>query len=251
MTETLRVDSLHFSYGDKPVLHGIDLTLRAGELLGLLGPNGAGKTTLMTLMAGLMTPASGRVCIGPHDLAAAPLLARSRLGLVFQSISLDRFMTVSENLLFAGGLQGLSVQAVRQRMVQLCIHLPLESLLNRKVLTLSGGQQRLVDIARALIHAPGVLLLDEPTHGLDVMARQQVWQILNALRQAPGGPSVLVSTHLMDEASACDRVCFMKQGRLLWSGTPQEALAQLPPRDAPLSVPAQSLADWFVWSMGQ
>ena len=251
MSSRLSVQGISFAYTDKPVLDGLDLTLSEGELLGLLGPNGAGKTTLLTLMAGLMQPQQGQIHIGGHHLATAPLLARSQLGLVFQSISLDRFMTVSENLLFAGGLQGLSRRAVQDRIQALSVELKLEPLLHKKVLALSGGQQRLVDITRALIHSPSVLLLDEPTHGLDVMARQQVWAMLNQLRVLPDGPSILVSTHLMDEASTCDRVCFLKQGRLVWTGTPREALAQLPHQPAQTVVPSQSLSDWFVWSMNQ
>lgn len=249
----LAVQGVSFAYGAQPTLSSVSLQIAPGELLGLLGPNGAGKTTLVTLIAGLLQPAAGRMSVQGHDLATAPLLARSQLGLVFQSISLDRLMTVAENLRFAAGLQGLPAQRIAQRMAALSEQLSLTPYLQRTVLTLSGGQQRLVDIARAMMHEPAVLVLDEPTHGLDVMARQQVWTVLDRLRHASGGPAVLVTTHLMDEAAACDRVSFLRKGELLWTGTPAEALAQLPPKppaEAP-HVPVRSLTEWFVWRAGQ
>ncbi|MCE2679052.1 MAG: ABC transporter ATP-binding protein [Burkholderiales bacterium] len=248
----LRVENLNFSYGAQPTLHNLNLQVSAGELFGLLGPNGAGKTTLITLMAGLLAPATGDIFIHQHSVKRERLKVRAELGLVFQSISLDKFMTAQENLYFAGGLYGLSVDSITQRIAELSPLLGLEKLLKRKVVGLSGGQQRMVDIARALIHQPTVLLLDEPTHGLDVAARQQVWSALKQLlKHTPAGrqpPAVLVSTHLMDEAATCDRVCFLKAGEIIWTGTPEEALAQLPERHKTV-VQNASLNDWFLWRL--
>lgn len=240
-----------FAYGETPVLQDVSLSVEPGELHGLLGPNGAGKTTLVTLIAGLLAPGSGAVSVDGHSLAQAPLKARAALGLVFQSISLDRFMTVQENLLFAAGLQGLDAGLAGNRIAALSEQLPIGGFMQRKVVALSGGQQRLVDIARALIHAPRVLVLDEPTHGLDVIARQQVWSVLGELRRGDRAPAILVSTHLMDEAAGCDRVSFLKRGELLWSGTPAEALEQVPEQTGTVTtVASRSLADWFVWRAG-
>lgn len=248
----LKLHGVSFSYGDKPALNDVSWSVPPGSLTGLLGPNGAGKTTLVTLIAGLLQPAAGTVQVAGYCMRTEAVKARSRLGLVFQSISLDRFMRVDENLRFAAGLQGLDTQQATRQIDRLLQILPLAALMQRSVHTLSGGQQRLVDIARALVHAPAVLVLDEPTHGLDVVARQQVWTVLESLRSAPDGPAVLVSTHLMDEAAGCDEVGFLKAGSLLWTGTPAQALEQLPVRSDPQPrAPARSLADWFVWRAGQ
>ncbi len=234
-----------------PVLDGVSLALKAGELFGLLGPNGAGKTTFISLLAGMLKPAQGRICVAGHDLSTHVLAARAQTGLVFQSISLDRFMTVEENLRFAAGLQGMTADIIEERLLELARLLRLQDLLKRKVFTLSGGQQRLVDIARALMHSPLLLVLDEPTHGLDVLARQQVWSTLDGLRRLDNAVAILVSTHLMDEAADCDRVSFLQRGQLMWTGTPQEALMQLPPQTQAPVLPARSLAQWFVWRAGQ
>ena len=166
-TLRLQAHSVRFSWGDRLALNNISLDLHAGEMFGLLGPNGAGKTTLISLIAGLIKPDQGELSVLGHSTHKAADLARKNLGFVFQSVSLDRFMTVEENLFFAAGLQGLDKAQTRSNLAHLFTVFPIEGWLKRTVGSLSGGQKRLVDIARALIHRPGVLILDEPTNNLD------------------------------------------------------------------------------------
>jgi ABC-type multidrug transport system ATPase subunit len=220
----LHAQNLSFSWGDHRALCNINLDLNAGEMFGLLGPNGAGKTTLISLIAGLIKPDQGELSVLGFSTRRAADLARKNLGFVFQSVSLDRFMTVEENLLFAAGLQGLNKTQAKANLAHLYTIFPIQPWLNRSVGSLSGGQKRLVDIARAMVHKPGVLILDEPTTALDV------------------------ATHLMDEASSCDRVGFLNKGELSWLGTPTQALDELPDQSVS-SVRTATLADWFVWKM--
>lgn len=246
-TLRLQAHSVRFSWGDRLALNNISLDLHAGEMFGLLGPNGAGKTTLISLIAGLIKPDQGELSVLGHSTHKAADLARKNLGFVFQSVSLDRFMTVEENLFFAAGLQGLDKAQTRSNLAHLFTVFPIEGWLKRTVGSLSGGQKRLVDIARALIHRPGVLILDEPTTALDVPSKNTVWHTLKTL-QALDGLTIFVATHLMDEASSCDRVGFLNKGELNWLGTPAQALDELPDQSV-TSVRTATLADWFVWKM--
>lgn len=248
-TDTIRLHAqgLYFSWGKHPALKKVSLDLQAGEMFGLLGPNGAGKTTLISLIAGLIEPDQGELSVLGYSTRRAAHLARKHLGFVFQSVSLDRFMTVEENLLFAAGLQGLSKAQTQTNLAHLYTTFPIQPLLKRTVGSLSGGQKRLVDIARAMVHQPGILILDEPTTALDVPSKNTVWETLKTL-QAIDGLTIFVATHLMDEASACDRVGFLHQGELSWLGTPAQALDELPDQSV-TSVRTATLADWFVWKM--
>ena len=243
----LHAQELGFSWGNHLALNNINLDLKTGEMFGLLGPNGAGKTTLISLIAGLITPNRGELSVLGYNTRRNADLARKNLGFVFQSVSLDRFMTVEENLLFAAGLQGLNKVQARANMEHLYTVFPVQSFLKRTVGSLSGGQKRLVDIARAMVHQPGVLILDEPTTALDVPSKNLVWSTLKTL-QTLNGLTILVATHLMDEANTCDRVGFLNQGELSWLGTPAQALDELPDQSV-TSVRTTSLADWFVWKM--
>ncbi|HEX4856142.1 MAG TPA: ABC transporter ATP-binding protein, partial [Limnobacter sp.] len=191
----LQAHDLSFSWAEKPVLQRIHLELHAGEMFGLLGPNGAGKTTLISLIAGLIQPASGEVRVMQHSALTAPDKARRNLGFVFQSVSLDRFMTVQQNLLFAAGLQGLNRQQTGYSLQHLCSLFPIADWLKKPVASLSGGQKRLVDIARAVIHQPKILILDEPTTALDVPSKNRVWDVLKRLQQQEH-TTILVATHL-------------------------------------------------------
>nr|WP_306173634.1 ABC transporter ATP-binding protein [Limnobacter humi] len=249
MVPALACHNLHFSWGPKATLEAVEFNLPPGSLVGLLGPNGAGKTTLISLIAGLIQPANGHVHLQGQDVRILGPKARSQLGFVFQSVSLDRFMRVRDNLHFAAGLQGLSRHASEQRLEALTTVFPIADLLNRTVAGLSGGQQRLVDIARALMHNPAVLILDEPTNALDVPSSQAVWNTLKAL-QFDSGLTILVATHRMDEAGSCDQVVFLNQGRVHWQGTPQEALDQMPNPEL-TSTRAVNLTDWFLWTLDQ
>ncbi len=246
-TIRLHAQGLSFSWGERRALSNVSLDLNAGEMFGLLGPNGAGKTTLISLIAGLITPDQGELSVLGYSTRRAADLARKNLGFVFQSVSLDRFMTVEENLLFAAGLQGLNKMQAKANLAHLYTIFPIQAWLNRTVGSLSGGQKRLVDIARAMVHKPGVLILDEPTTALDVPSKNTVWQTLKTL-QAIDGLTIFIATHLMDEASSCDRVGFLNQGELSWLGTPAQALDELPDQSV-TSVRTATLADWFVWKM--
>jgi len=248
-TDTIRLHAqgLYFSWGKHPALKKVSLDLQAGEMFGLLGPNGAGKTTLISLIAGLIAPDQGELSVLGYSTRRSAHLARKNLGFVFQSVSLDRFMTVEENLLFAAGLQGLNKAQTEANLAHLYTIFPIQQWLKRTVGSLSGGQKRLVDIARAMVHQPGVLILDEPTTALDVPSKNSVWETLKTL-QAIDGLTIFVATHLMDEASTCDRVGFLNQGELNWLGTPAQALDELPDQSVS-SVRTVTLADWFVWKM--
>jgi ABC-2 type transport system ATP-binding protein len=246
-TTRLHARNLQFSWGDRLALNKVSLDLEAGEMFGLLGPNGAGKTTLISLIAGLIAPDEGELSVLGYSTRRAADLARKNLGFVFQSVSLDRFMTVEENLMFAAGLQGLKKAQAKANLAHLFTIFPIQAWLNRTVGSLSGGQKRLVDIARAMVHQPGVLILDEPTTALDVPSKNTVWETLKTL-QAVDGLTIFVATHLMDEASSCDRVGFLNKGELNWLGTPTQALDELPDQSV-TSVRTATLADWFVWKM--
>lgn len=248
----LHAQRLCFAWGDrtsKPALSEVSLDIQAGEMFGLLGPNGAGKTTLISLIAGLIQPNSGELAVMGYSTRRHASAARSQLGFVFQSVSLDRFMTVEDNLHFAAGLQGLSKAQIRDQLARLYTVFPIETWLKKPVGSLSGGQKRLVDIARALIHQPKVLILDEPTTALDVPSKNKVWETLKTLQEREH-ITILVATHLMDEASGCDRVGFLNQGQLNWVGTPHEALDELPDQRVS-TVRTTTLADWFVWKMNK
>ncbi|HEY1058263.1 MAG TPA: ABC transporter ATP-binding protein [Limnobacter sp.] len=239
--------SLSYAWGQQTALQQVDFQIPKGHLVGLLGPNGAGKTTLISLIAGLLRPGNGNVELQGQDIGALGPAARGQLGFVFQSVSLDRFMCVTDNLRFAAGLQGMSAKACDQRVEALMELVPIAPLLNRTVAGLSGGQQRLVDIARALIHTPNVLILDEPTNALDVPSKDAVWRTLTRL-QAEAGLTLLVATHRMDEAGSCDAVVFLNQGRVHWQGTPAQALQQMPAQCVTATRPV-NLTDWFVWTL--
>jgi ABC-2 type transport system ATP-binding protein len=243
----LHAQNLSFSWGDHRALCNINLDLNTGEMFGLLGPNGAGKTTLISLIAGLIKPDQGELSVLGFSTRRAADQVRKNLGFVFQSVSLDRFMTVEENLLFAAGLQGLNTTQTKANLAHLYTIFPIQPWLKRTVGSLSGGQKRLVDIARAMVHKPGVLILDEPTTALDVPSKNTVWQTLKTLQEKEG-LTILIATHLMDEASSCDRVGFLNKGELSWLGTPAQALDELPDQSVS-SVRTATLADWFVWKM--
>jgi ABC-2 type transport system ATP-binding protein len=165
-------------YGDTRALDALDLTVPSGSMIGLLGPNGAGKTTAMLLLATLLAPSRGHAAILGHDVTRARAAVRRRLGLVFQEPSIDGLLTVAENLRFAGGLMGLGGAALRRAVADAIARTGLETHAARPARQLSGGWRRLADIARATLHRPDVLILDEPTVGLDPEHRERVWRFL-------------------------------------------------------------------------
>jgi ABC-2 type transport system ATP-binding protein len=215
------LDGLTHSYGERLALDRLSFEVRAGEIFGLLGPNGSGKTTLFRILSTLMTPTGGNATIQGFDVAREPNKVRQQIGIVFQARSLDIKLTVAENLKHQGHLYGLKGAHLKRRIEEVLSRVGLLDRAKDAVETLSGGMQRRVELAKGLIHAPSVLLLDEPSTGLDPGARRDVWQYLRMLRDEEG-VSVLVTTHLMEEAEHCDRLAILSEGKLVALGSPLE-----------------------------
>ena len=220
------IAGLHHWYGDREALGGIDLQIHAGEMFGLLGPNGGGKTTLFRLLATLVPPMTGQVHIFTYDLARAAARVRAHLGVVFQHPSLDGKLTVMENLQHHGRLYGLRGNSLRQRAGQVLQQVGLQERRHDLVETLSGGLQRRVELAKAFLHAPALLLLDEPSTGLDPGARLDFTAHLEHLRDQHG-TTILLTTHNLEEAERCNRVGILHQGRLVAVGTPNALKARV------------------------
>lgn len=217
-------DHVRKSYGDHEALKGISFTIGRSEVVGLLGPNGAGKSTLFQIAAGLFAPDGGAVDVFGLDYKrhASDILAR--LGVVFQARSLDLDMTVNANLKFHGQLFGLSGKLLTSRIAEVTELLEVADLLKRPVRTLSGGNQRRVEIARALLNKPDLLLMDEPSVGLDATTRRKLVDHMQVVRQQQG-TSILWATHLVEEVDQADRLVFIAKGEVTREGTPAEILA--------------------------
>lgn len=215
------IERLSHRYGDRQALAEIGIEVRSGEIFGLLGPNGGGKTTLFRLLSTLLPIQAGSVRILGSDVATQPGIVRRRIGVTFQSPSLDRKLTVHENLTHQGHLYGLSGDQLRKRIETLLAHLGLSDRWRDRVESLSGGLARRVEIAKGLLHDPQLLLLDEPSTGLDPGARLDLWRYLGQLRDT-SGVTILVTTHLMEEAERCDRLGILDRGKLVAIGTPAE-----------------------------
>jgi len=213
-------DVVH-SYDGRSALNGVSFEVRSAELFGLLGPNGSGKTTLFRILSTLMAPMGGRAVILGHDAAKEPSQLRREIGIVFQAQSIDVKLTAEENLWHQGHLYGLHGSALRSRIREILGRVGLADRAKDKAETFSGGMQRRLELAKGLLHGPRVLLLDEPTTGLDPGARRDLWQYLQILRDEER-VSVLVTTHLMEEAERCDRLAILNEGKLVALGTPVE-----------------------------
>ena len=207
-------------------LQEVDLDIHSGETMALLGPNGSGKSTLLRVLTTALVPTSGAVRVGGKLLGQDPAAVRRQLGVVFQNPALDGKMTVGENLRMAGLLYGMSRRVVRERSQQLLEVVGLWERRNERVEKLSGGMRRRVELAKALLPAPAILVLDEPTTGLDPVARQDFWRQVEAIK-ANEQLTVVVSTHLLDEAERADRVAILHQGELLVCGPPRALQRQL------------------------
>ena len=214
------VEEIVFRYGERTALGGVSFQVRSGETFGLLGPNGGGKTTLFRLLCTLLPVQQGRASVAGHDIATSPAAVRRAIGVTFQSPSLDGKLTVGENLWAQGQLYGLFGAELKHRIARLSERLGLADRLKDKAETLSGGLKRRVEIGKGLLHDPQVLLLDEPSTGLDPGARHDLWRLLSELRD--GGMTILVTTHLMEEADRCDRLAILNRGQIVALGTPEE-----------------------------
>jgi ABC-2 type transport system ATP-binding protein len=218
---TISVQDVVHKYENRTALNGVSFDVRPAELFGLLGPNGSGKTTLFRILSTLMVPVSGRALIMGFDVARDPNSLRRQIGVVFQAQSIDVKLTAAENLVHQGHLYGLHGAALKSRITEMLGRVGLADRANEKAETFSGGMQRRLELAKGLLHHPSVLLLDEPTTGLDPGARRDLWQYLSILRDEEH-VTVLVTTHLMEEAERCDRLAILNEGKVVALGTPDE-----------------------------
>jgi ABC-2 type transport system ATP-binding protein len=224
--DAIRVENLTHVYpsgrrgaAPRTAVDGVSFTVPRGEILGLLGPNGGGKTTTFHILATYFPPTSGRALVLGEDVAKNPARVRERLGVVFQNPSVDKKLTVRENLLHQGHLYGLHGNDLDARITALLQRVALSDRAGDAVEVLSGGLRRRVELAKGLLHQPAVLLLDEPSTGLDPGARRDLWDYLSELK-GRDGITMVVTTHLMEEAEKCDRVAILHEGKLVAGGTP-------------------------------
>jgi ABC-2 type transport system ATP-binding protein len=226
ISSVIRVDSIRHSYGQRAALKGISFDVRAGEIFGLLGPNGSGKTTLFRILSTLMLPTGGQATIAGFDVARQPDQVRRRIGVVFQAKSIDLKLSAAENLWHQGHLYGLRSGVLQSRIQEMLQRVALLDRAKDRVETFSGGMQRRVELAKGLMHRPSVLLLDEPTTGLDPGARRDLWLYLDELRRQEN-VAIIVTTHLMEEAERCDRLAILSSGEIVGLGTPAELRSEI------------------------
>lgn len=217
MTNGIRVNGLGFSYGPKRALDGVSFTVERGTFCALLGPNGAGKSTLFGLMTRLFTTDQGRIEIAGSDLKTAPRAALSKLGVVFQQPTLDLDLTVRRNLLYFAALHGITGRDAQRRIDAALDRLDMRPRAGEVIRALNGGHRRRTELARALLHRPQVLLMDEPTVGLDASARRAITDHVHALC-ADDGMTVLWATHLTDEIAPDDRLIMLHKGAVIADG---------------------------------
>ena len=219
----IRIDNLVKSFGAKRAVDGVSFTVERGEVVGFLGPNGSGKSTTMRMVTGFYPPTSGRITVGGHDVAEAPLQAKRLIGYLPESAAAYPDMTVEGFLRFAAQMRGLEGDAQKKaiaRVVELCF---LDSVLHQTIDTLSKGYRHRTCLAQALIHDPQVLVLDEPTDGLDP---NQKHEVRNLIRELGRSKAVIFSTHILEEVdAACTRAIIIDRGRIVAQGTPQELRA--------------------------
>jgi ABC-2 type transport system ATP-binding protein len=233
----LRVHDIRKSYGATEAVAGLSFEVRAGEVFGLLGPNGAGKTTTIAMLATERAPTGVDAILFGHSVRREPRLVRRLIGVAPQDLALYPMLTAAENLRFFGRLYGIRRAELAHRIDELLTFVGLEGRRNDYVSTFSGGMKRRLNLAVALVHRPRLVLLDEPTAGVDPHSREQIFAIVNRLREA--GNAILYTTHYMEEAERlCDRIGIMDHGKLIAMGTLDELLAQL---DCPETVELRGL----------
>ena len=222
----IQVEQLRHLYDGRPALDGVSFDVRRAEIFGLLGPNGSGKTTMFRILSTLMLPSGGRAVINGCDAAKDPNGLRRQIGVVFQASSIDVKLSAEENLRHVGHLYGMSGSTLKSRVDEMLGRVGLADRAKDRAETFSGGMQRRLELAKGLMHHPSVLLLDEPTTGLDPGARRDLWQYLHILRDEEK-VTVLVTTHLMEEAERCDRLAILSLGKLVGLGTPAELKSEI------------------------
>lgn len=219
MDNIMEISHLHKSFDAVKAVQDLNFCVKKGELFAFLGVNGAGKSTTINIMCGELRKDSGSVLIGGADLDKEPDSIRRKLGVVFQSSVLDKDLSVRDNLRSRAALYGIHGKAFEKRLAELTELLDFADLLKRPLGKLSGGQRRRIDIARALLHEPEILILDEPTTGLDPQTRTNLWQVIGRLRREQG-MTVFLTTHYMEEAADADYVVIIDRGRIAAEGTP-------------------------------
>jgi len=222
----VEVQNLTHRYGQRTALSAVNFEVKAAEIFGLLGPNGGGKSTLFRILSTLMTPTSGTASLCGHDVGRDPAAVRRRIGVVFQSQSLDKKLTVEENLRGQGHLHGMSGAALGERIEKVLGRLGLGDRRGDLVEILSGGLKRRVEIAKGLLHRPSVILMDEASTGLDPGARRELWQYILELREQEG-VTVLLTSHILDEADKCDRLVLLHEGKVVSEGSPAQLKAKI------------------------
>ena len=216
----IKIKGLTKRYGNFVALHALDLNIEEGEMLALLGVNGAGKTTAIKLLSCLTSPDEGDALLGGHSILTEPHAVKEIIGVSPQETAVGKKLTVRENLMFLAEIHGLDKEKACERVEKTLKELRLDEVADRRAGTLSGGWQRRVSIAMALISEPRILFLDEPTLGLDVIARHELWEYIRSLH---GKMTVILTTHYLEEAeSLCDRVAILASGKLVTVGTVEE-----------------------------
>lgn len=219
MNEIIKIDNLYKSYGEVKAVQDLSFRVKKGELFAFLGLNGAGKSTTISIMCGGLKKDGGRVEINGKDLDTNADLVKREFGVVFQNSALDKPLSVYDNLKCRAALYGIYGEAFEARLRELSAEFELNEILKRPVGKLSGGQRRRVDVARALLHKPSILILDEPTTGLDPQTRRMVWGVIDGLRKKEN-MTVFLTTHYMEEAADADYVVVLDEGRIAAEGTP-------------------------------
>jgi ABC-2 type transport system ATP-binding protein len=222
----IQVQDLTHRYGTRVALKNVTFEVKKGEVFGLLGPNGGGKSTLFRILSTMMVPTEGRAAIAGDDVVRNPAAVRRHVGVVFQTQSLDKALTVEENLRAQGHLHGLSGPELRDRMARAMERLGLADRGKDLVETLSGGLRRRVEIAKALLHRPQVLLMDEASTGLDPAARRDLTRHIEELRDREG-VTILLTTHVLEEADRCDRLALLHEGSIVALGSPAELRSRI------------------------
>lgn len=222
--DIIKIENLKKSYGEVEAVKGISFVVKQGELFAFLGINGAGKSTTINIISGSLGKDGGKVYINGKDLDSEITAIKADLGIVFQQSVLDKVLSVKDNLMLRGGLYGMNRDEIKTRIEMLSEMLNLEEIMKRKVKNLSGGQRRRADIARALIHNPKILIMDEPTTGLDPQTRSLLWDVLAKLRKE--GLTIFLTTHYMEEAVDADYCIIIDDGRIATKGRPVELKAK-------------------------
>ena len=222
----IQVENLTHRYGDRLALSHVSFAVKKGEIFGLLGPNGGGKSTLFRILSTMMTPTEGTAKLAGFDVERQPAEVRRNVGVVFQTQSLDKALTVEENLRAQGHLHGLSGAVLAGRIEGAVERLGLEDRRKDLVDTLSGGLRRRVEIAKALLHRPQILLMDEASTGLDPSARRDLSRHVEMLRETEG-VTILLTTHILEEAGRCDRLVLLHQGKIVAEGSPAELRSRI------------------------